>query len=196
MFEVKNPSRVRFVKVGRGRLALYHRPRREIFASLRRKGCTHIVTLLKETEDAEFYGELTRQAGMEWIWLPVPNGKYPKEEVHERLINAIPELSSLLDEGNTLLIHCSAGIHRTGTVAYGLLRWRGVSSERAMQIIGRSRKETAEGMMDKRKKWGDDNARPIIESQDATWITSVKEFVNQLRTRLFKPRSTPTPNAD
>jgi protein-tyrosine phosphatase len=196
MFEIKNPSKVHFVKVGRGRLALYHRPRREMFASLRRKGCTHIVTLLKDTEDANFYGELARQAGMEWIWLPVPNGKYPKKETHERLINAMPELSRLLDEGNTLLVHCSAGIHRTGTVAYGLLRWRGMGGERAMQIIHRSRKETAEGMMDKRKKWGDDNARPIIESQDATWLTSVKEFVNRSRTRLFKPRSTPTPNAD
>lgn len=195
-FEIKDPSKVRFVKVGRGRLALYHRPRREMFDTLRRKGCTHIVTLLKDIEDAEFYGEMTRQAGMEWVWLPVPNGKYPQKDVHERLINAMPELSRLLDEGCSLLIHCSAGIHRTGTVAYGLLRWRGVTSERAMQIIAASRKETAEGMMAKRMKWGDDNARPPAQPQDAPWITSVKEFARRLRTRLFKPRSTQTPNAD
>jgi len=193
--EAKAPSEIHFVNVGRGRLALYHRPRHDTFSTARRMGCTHIVTLLKETENAEKYGNMTRHAGLEWFWLPVPNGKYPEGEVHERLVHAMPELSRLLDEGKSLLIHCSAGIHRTGTVAYGLLRWRGIPSERAMQIIAEARQETAEGMLEKRMKWGDDNARPAA-SQDSTWLHSVKEFVNRWKTRIFNPRSTPTLNAD
>ena len=192
----KPASEIRFVKVGKGRIALYHRPRHDTFTTARRMGCTHVVTLLKDIEFAERYGEQAKTAGLEWFWLPVPNGKYPDGEVNERLLQAMPELSRLLDEGKSLIIHCSAGIHRTGTVAYGLLRWRGVTSERAMQIIAASRKETAEGMMAKRMKWGDDNARPPAQPQDAPWITSVKEFARRLRTRLFKPRWTPTPNAD
>lgn len=186
MSEIKNPSTIRFVKVGKGRLALYHRPRHDTFELVRRKGCTHVVTLLKDTEFAERYGEQAKNAGLEWYWLPVPNGKYPEGEVHERLIAAMPELSRLLDEGKSLLIHCSAGIHRTGTVAYGLLRWRGIDSTRAMQIIAKARRETAEGMMEKRMRWGDENARPA--SKDTTWLHSVKEFASQLTTRLFKPR--------
>jgi len=187
MFEIKNPSKIRFVKVGHGRLALYHRPRRDMFASLRRTGCTHVVTLLKDSENAKLYGDLAREAGLEWIWLPVPNGNYPQKDVHERLITAMPELSRLLDEGNSLLIHCSAGVHRTGMVAYGLLRWRGLDSQRAMQIIAKARRETAEGMMAKRMKWGDDNARPPT-TQDSTWLHSVKEFANRWLTKIFKPR--------
>lgn len=187
MFEIKNPSKIRFVKVGHGRLALYHRPRRDMFASLRRTGCTHVVTLLKDSENAKLYGDLARQAGLEWIWLPVPNGNYPQKAVHERLIQAMPELSRLLDEGNSLLIHCSAGIHRTGMVAYGLLRWRGVDSVQAMKLIRRMRRETAEGMMAKRMKWGDSIARNI-PAQEKTWINSAKEFANRWLTKIFKLR--------
>jgi protein-tyrosine phosphatase len=178
---------VRFVRVGRGRLALYHRPGREDFPAFRRKGCTHVVTLLKDIENSELYGQLTKEAGMEWYWLPVPNGKFPQTELHQQLMQALPELSRLLDEGKSLLIHCSAGVHRTGMVTYGLLRWRGVESAQAMKLIRRMRRETAEGMMEKRMKWGDGIAQ-TIQTQDRTWIASAKEFVNRWLTKIFKPR--------
>lgn len=156
---MKEPSRYNFVRVGNGWLALNHRPAGRDFPVLKGLGCTHIVTLLKESEFAERIGEQTRKAGMEWIWLPVPNGNHPQGETHDRLFSAMPRLSGLIDEGNSLLIHCSAGIHRTGTVAYGLLRWRGMDRKEAVEVIGKIRKETAEGMLEKRMRWGDENAR-------------------------------------
>jgi len=180
-------SAIHFVKVGRGRMALHHRPRGTDFTLLREMGCTHVVTLLKESEGALRYGEMTRKAGIEWFWLPVPDGKYPEGQVHASLLIAMPELSQLLDEGNTILIHCSAGIHRTGTVAYGLLRWRGLPREKAMRIIRQARKETAEGMLEKRMRWGDDNAREPVK-QEPTWIHSVKEFAHRLLTGISKKR--------
>ncbi len=67
------------------------------------------------------------------------------------------------------MIHCSAGIHRTGTVAYGLLRWRGVDRDEAMRIIGQIRKETAEGMLEKRRRWGDENARMPVAKNNRWW---------------------------
>lgn len=152
---------IQFVNVGNGRIALYHRPKRTDFTLLRKMGCIHIVTVLKESEYAEGYGTFTKEAGMEWIWLPVPNGRYPKGEVHERLIQTIPILSHLLDEGSSLLIHCSAGIHPIGMIAYGILRWRGIDSNVAMALIHKMREETAKGMMEKRMQWGDDNAREL-----------------------------------
>jgi len=95
-------SRVHFVRVGRGRLALYHRPRTVDLPALRKLGCTHVVTLL---------------------------------------------------------IHCSAGVHRTGTVAYGLLRWRGLSRKQALALISKTRSLTTEGMGEKRLRWGEEIAR-------------------------------------
>ncbi len=184
---MKLASTINFVKVGNGRMALFHRPRNEDFPSIHKMGCTHIITLIKESEGAERYGNLTRNAGMEWVWIPVPNAKFPEGDVHERLLQAMHHLSKLLDEGSSILIHCSAGIHRTGTVAYGLLRWRGLDQKQAMNIIHRTRAETAEGMLKKRMRWGDENSRPANQ-QENTWLRSVREFVNQLRMKLSRPR--------
>jgi len=172
---MKEPTRYNFVKVGNGRLALNHRPGRADFSHLHKLGCTHVVTLLKESEFAQKIENQTKNAGMEWVWVPVPNGNYPQGEVHERLLTAIPQLSQLLDEGKSLLIHCSAGIHRTGTVAYGLLRWRGMERNEAMKIIGEIRKETAEGMLEKRMRWGDENARQVLPSR-SSWVDFLKRF--------------------
>jgi protein-tyrosine phosphatase len=103
------------------------------------------------------------------------------------MLAAMPKLSQLLDEGKSLLIHCSAGIHRTGTVAYGLLRWRGMERDEAMQVIYQIRPITAEGMLEKRRRWGDENARNS-DTKENSWVRSVKEFANQLKTRLSKLR--------
>jgi protein-tyrosine phosphatase len=170
-------STINFVKVGNGWLALHHRPRGTDFPTLREMGCTHVVTLLKDSEGAQRDGGMAGKAGLDWFWLPIPNGKYPEGEVHEQLLDAMPKLSQLMDDGNSILIHCSAGIHRTGTVAYALLRWRGLSSTQAMDIIHQTRKETAEGMLKKRMRWGDEHARQV-KTQETTWINSAKESAN------------------
>ena len=175
---MKEPTRYNFVKVGNGWLALNHRPGGKDFPLLRELGCTHIVTLLKESEFANTVGIHTQSAGLEWIWLPVPNGNYPQGEVHERLLAAMPKLSKLLDEGKSLLIHCSAGIHRTGTIAYGLLRWRGMERDEAMQVIHQIRPVTAEGMLEKRRRWGDENSRQI-KSPNSFWVNLLKRFLKK-----------------
>ena len=80
------PSEIHFVSVGNGKLALYHRPRGVDFRTLRELGCTHVVTLMKESEGARSIGKMTENAGLTWVWIPVPNGDYPQGEVHQRLI--------------------------------------------------------------------------------------------------------------
>lgn len=137
-------------------MALSHRPGGALFPILREMGCTHVVTLLKESEGAQNIGYMAQNAGLEWIWLPVPNGKYPRDDVHLLLLETLPHLSQLLDEGASLLIHCAAGIHRTGTLAYGLLRWRGIERSAALELIAQMRMFTFEGVGAKRLRWGDD----------------------------------------
>lgn len=143
------------MNVGAGRLALDHRPNRQSLPALRDAGCEVVVTLLAAREGAEEIGERVRATGMEWIWLPLENGKLPQGEAHQRLADALPNLSARLDQGQTILIHCSAGIHRTGMLAYGLLRWRGLSDLEAMQILFEARRFTAEGISPVQKQWAE-----------------------------------------
>ncbi len=184
---MREPSVLHFVKVGRGRIALNHRPRSVDFPVMKKMGCTHVVTLLKDSEGAERIGHLTQNAGLTWVWLPVPNGNHPENEVHERLIEALPRLSQLLDQGASLLIHCSAGVHRTGTVTYGLLRWRGLSREQALHLIAQMRPITAGEVGEKRLVWGDEVARAQPQ-KETSWIHSVKESAAQFWMNLFKKR--------
>jgi protein-tyrosine phosphatase len=150
---------IHFVPIGNGRLALYHFLGRNTVPGLVEQGCTHVVTLLRDTERAESIGNKVQASGMTWLWVPVPNGKYPQGEVHERLATAIPQVSALLDDGASVLIHCSAGIHRTGMLAYGLLRWRGLGAEEALETIGKIRPVTRDGILPRHIRWGDEMAR-------------------------------------
>ena len=46
------------------------------------------------------------------------------------------------------MIHCAAGVHRTGTTTYTLLRWSGMQPNEAMDALLHIRKETHKGVGD------------------------------------------------
>jgi protein-tyrosine phosphatase len=72
------------------------------------------------------------------------------------LLNGLPNLWNALERGRSVLIHCAAGIHRTGMVAYGLLRWCGHSADEALTLIGQMRTHTRDGLQPKQLQWGDE----------------------------------------
>ena len=45
-----------------------------------------------------------------------------------------------------VLLHCAAGIHRTGICAYTLLRWSGLGSKDSFDVIRGMREDTANGV--------------------------------------------------
>lgn len=150
------PLELNWVPVGAGRLALAHRPGYTELHRLPQLGCTHVVTLLSENERAPRLGQRIESLGLRWTWLPLKNGRYPRGDAHDLLLTALPVLSGDLDGGDALLIHCAAGIHRTGMLAYGLLRWRGLSGAEALDLIGRMRAHTRAGMHPRHIRWGED----------------------------------------
>ena len=143
------------VKIGTGKLTLFHRPSKDkhipFFPSF---GITRVISLLSEKEAAIAVGEAVKEAGLKWTWLAVPNGNIPRGEVHSLLLNNLPIISQQLDDGESIVIHCSAGIHRTGMVAYGLLRWRGYSQEEALDLIEQMRQQTRNGILSRQITWG------------------------------------------
>jgi len=105
---------ISWVQIGPGRLALTHRPRLRDIPNLVALGCQRVVTLLSDRERAPQIGKAVRCAGLAWTWLPVAHGKPPEGDEDLLLRRGLPELSGYLDAGAALLLHCSAGIHRTG----------------------------------------------------------------------------------
>jgi protein tyrosine/serine phosphatase len=88
----------------------------------------------------------------------MPSSDEPQGAARAALEGSLAELSGLLDAGQALLIHCSAGIHRTGMIAYALLRSRGLDRDQALAIIGQTRTHTRDGIRKRHLQWGDDIA--------------------------------------
>jgi protein-tyrosine phosphatase len=84
---------------------------------------------------------------------PRPIGKRDEAEKQH------PERAGRLEAGESILLHCSAGIHRTGMVAFALLRWRGASPEEALGLIEALCPETRTGLREVRLAWGNRVAR-------------------------------------
>jgi protein-tyrosine phosphatase len=155
-----------WVAVGQGRLTVRGRPSIRALPGLRDAGCSHVVTLLSEAEGAPALGEAVRAAGMGWLWVPLRNGTPPVGSDRARVALAFPEMQALLAGGSSLLVHCAAGIHRTGMIAYALLRWCGSDREEALARLGEMREHTRSGVAEKHLAWGDDLVRAPPVSRD------------------------------
>ena len=89
-------------------------------------GATHLVTLLTEREGARDLGELATKAGLQWIWCPLEDADTGASIAAVR--PALEGIQAALRAGGAVVIHCSAGIHRTGMFGYAVLRVCGLDS--------------------------------------------------------------------
>jgi len=151
---------VKLVDVGGGALALTHRPKLRDLPALRAAGASHVVTLLSASEQAEQLGKAVEEAGLAWVWVPMVGGGIPDEERTILLARELDSLRELIAGGARVVVHCSAGIHRTGMFGYALLRRIGLSSEEARGKLAALRDVTAEGVGEERMRWGDGLEKP------------------------------------
>ena len=145
----------RWAAVPPGRLALWHRPKLRAIRYLARAGCDRIVTLLSEGEGAQEIGRAVAEAGLAWSWIPLAGGRPPEGKADRRVREELQLLLGRFDAGESLLIHCSAGMHRTGMIGYALLRRRGFSGPEALGLIEALRPATRDGLTPARLAWGE-----------------------------------------
>ncbi|MEV0406463.1 tyrosine-protein phosphatase [Actinoallomurus sp. NPDC050550] len=148
-------STVDFVAVGGGMLAVTHRPKVKSLPAMRSLGATHLVTLLSRREGAWAMGSAARAAGLEWIWVDLANADPPPPGRYGEMARALLDIASLLREGAAVVIHCSAGIHRTGMFTYALLRAMRFTSSDARLTLARLRARTADDVGDERLTWAE-----------------------------------------
>jgi protein-tyrosine phosphatase len=156
-------SEPKLVAVGGGALALTHRPRLRDIPGLSAQGVTHVVTLLAEREGARTIGEAVQRAGLTWIWCPLDGGDPPGAARTTELAPVLAELAALIAGGAAVVIHCSAGIHRTGMIGYALLRQLGRGPEAARAELAELRTVTSEGVGEERLAWGDALAARAVD---------------------------------
>ena len=146
---------IALVPIGGGALALTHRPKFKSLPALRALGVTHLVTLLTEREGARQIGDAADAAELTSIWIPLDGGDVPSEARTSELRATLARLTSVITGGGQVVVHCSAGIHRTGMFGYALLRQLGLAAGEAREKLAELRGVTAEGVGDHRLAWGD-----------------------------------------
>ena len=71
--------------------------------------------------------------GYEWMHLPVPNFGVPPEA--KRFREAIERIANRVRAGGAVLLHCAAGMGRTGSAAACVLKALGVSTNEALERV-------------------------------------------------------------
>lgn len=147
---------VNWVQVGNGFLAIGHKPGGKIsFSGLKNEGTTALLTLLHENEGAATIGKHTETVNIAWIWFPFSASSPHKGEAIAEVYNLYNRLSDLIIDGAKIYIHCSAGIHRTGMITYGFLRFLGKNSFEAFEMLKSLRAVTADQVGVDRLLWAD-----------------------------------------
>lgn len=99
-----------------------------------------VVSLVEEYELLDRYPAyvawLRAQRGARAVWWPVPDLHAPGLDATVVLVD---DLAARLRSGETLLMHCAAGIGRTGTIAVCVLLALGEPIEDALRIVGEAR---------------------------------------------------------
>lgn len=102
-----------------------------------------VFTLLDDTysREREHAMKATKAAGLPWHTFDLSDHHYVGQAL--RPIADFDEAARLIYEwfsdGDTLLIHCYAGLHRTGMIGYMLLRLDGVGHDEAVAAMCEAR---------------------------------------------------------
>ena len=137
-----------------GAIAVGHRLSAKVMPEVKAQGVTHIVTLLSEKEGASDIQREAQAVGLNWIHVSMANAQPPYEDEIPRYRRLFSQLQDLIEQGNYLYIHCSAGIHRTGMITNALFRYMGFNAAESFSNLETLRQLSSQEAGLERLRWG------------------------------------------
>jgi protein-tyrosine phosphatase len=97
-----------------------------------------VVCLTPRSELAElsprYHAALAQgKAPFRWLNLPMPNFGVPQDATGFR--RDVREIAHALEQGHAVMLHCAAGMGRTGSTAACVLKSLGLTTEEALQRV-------------------------------------------------------------
>ena len=130
------------------KISCHGKPKLKDIEFLKQKfGLNYVLTLLHDKEEPQQIEEFCKKVGdIEWHNLKLTGANmalFMKKDIQEMIVDYIYSLfQELKDNNKVIFIHCAAGVHRTGTILYTILRASGETRESAMEAIKQIRLQT------------------------------------------------------
>ncbi|CDW75320.1 adpribosylation crystallin [Stylonychia lemnae] len=147
-YEIKE---LNFYQIGKSQVTLWHRPgKKEIYDLKNLQNISLIVTLQGTGENPNEIKKGCQQNGIQHKWINIQGANQAlldDKKVIAYLVERIQELyENLSTQQERVLIHCAAGVHRTGITAYTLLRLDGLCPQDAYETLKLIRLNTYQGV--------------------------------------------------
>lgn len=139
-----------------GEIALGHKPGKKLRHQLEKQGCTLVVNLLSDLESKASENEHR-------VRLPLRSARPPGAKRDAEVYQLFERMLTELHRGGRVFVHCSAGLHRTGMIAFAFFRHLGFAREESIQLIRELRELTASQLTEPRITWGEKFAKAIKE---------------------------------
>lgn len=111
-----------------GKLAGVRKPTAAELRELQASGIGAIVSVMHDKSNLELY----ERENIPYLWLPIQIASSPNQSQVEELIAFVNRYHR---QGVGTAVHCTGGLHRTGTMLAAYLILNGSSSEDALQTI-------------------------------------------------------------